>query len=606
MSLTLPSAQVTVRKGGLGVATGGPTNVHVAIGPSSKGPMKQPIAFNVSTDAAGTYGCGPMPKAAAYGTRRRAARYVAIRIPAVVETATVSTITKPTGKTVTTTGTPNWGYDVVFVFSTGGTIGTIGAFWKVSLDGGVTFTAPVALGTATSVLLTGTGVTIVLTATEVWATNDEIRFYTRPASQAISPVTTTRVGTSTCVITMTGTPEDEYEIVFRALTGGTIGTPGITYDYSLDGGETFSTPAQLGTATSVALLDGTEASGVTVNLAAGTLDTLDKAAAKTTGPAWQASDALEALDALRASSHTWRFIHLAGDTTPAKASSVGGKMTALEGLGVFTYALMSARDRIDGEVDALGMPSVAWAERLIVDYQSFASDRSSVSAGRARVTCPITGRSNRRPASWVACARLIENTIQVDPGRKLDGPLSEDVRIFDSTGRLAELNSNIRSALHSARFLTLRTYDREAGTYITRGNSMAAAGSEFNRIAMRAVMDLASEVYQAVMLQQIENNLLANPLTGAQPGVTSGESLVPGALAEADARIIDRELLTALRAVLVANGYVSAVRAQVSRTDPFLTTGILTAKVSLTPLGYVDEFKGDIFFESPRLAALIA
>ena len=62
----------------------------------------------------------------------------------------------------------------------------------------------------------------------------------------------------------------------------------------------------------------------------------------------------------------------------------------------------------------------------------------------------------------------------------------------------------------------------------------------------------------------------------------------------------------ALRDVLVANGYVSAVRAQVSRTDPFLTTGILTAKVSLTPLGYVDEFKGDIFFESPRLAALIA
>ena len=118
MALNLPNAQVTVRKGGLGVATGGPTNVHVSIGPSSKGPMKQPLAFNNPTDSAVTFGCGPMPKAAAYATRKRNARYVAIRIPAVVEAAEKSAITKPTGKTVSVTGTPTWGFDVVFVFTT--------------------------------------------------------------------------------------------------------------------------------------------------------------------------------------------------------------------------------------------------------------------------------------------------------------------------------------------------------------------------------------------------------------------------------------------------------------------------------------------------------
>lgn len=606
MSLSLPSASVTVRKAGLGVAKGGPTNVHVCIGPSSKGPLNQPIAYSRPNDAAGTFGTGPMPKAAAFATRSTSARYIVVRIPTVAVTPFVSAITKPTGKTVAVAapiGVVPWGHDVSVVITTAGAVGTAGIFYKKSLDGGVTYTAPIALGTATSITV-GTK-SITLTAAETYAVNDEIKFYTLPGSQAIKDPTVTRVGSSTSTLTLTGTPEDEYEIVVEYLFGGTVGTTGITFRYSLDGGEKWSPATQLGTATTFMLMDGTEESGVTLNLAAGTIDKGDKLTSATTGPAWQASDVQAALDTLRASSHAWRFVHVAGDATAAKVASVGGRLTALEGLGVFTYAIFSARDRTDGEVDGEGLPSVYWGERLISEYASLDADRVGVSAGRARVTCPITGRANRRPASWIAVQRLIEKTIQVDPGRKLDGALPADVRIYDSTGRLVELDSRVRDSLHGARFTTLRTFDREPGVYVTRGNSMAAEGSEFNRIARRAVMDLASEVYLAIMTIQIENHLRANPLTGAQPGQTSGETVTPGALAEVDARIIDRELVSGLTDAIVKPGYASAVRARVSRTDPFYTTGLVTAEVSVTGLAYVDKFNGGIGYENPQFAALL-
>lgn len=609
MALPLPSANVNVRTAGLGVTAGQSNNVHVCIGPASKGPLNTPLAFSRPNDAAGTFGNGPMPKAAAYATRGTSARYIAIRIPAVSVSASTSEITKPAGKTVTLANNgAQWGWDVVVQIVVGGTVGVLGITYKTSVNGGVTWSSTTPLGTGTVITVGGKDVT--LTATEVWANGDEIRFYTLPASQSIKSPTTTRAGSSTSVVTFSGTPEDEYDIVIEIMKGGTVGTTGITFRYSLDG-ETWSPVTQLGTATEYLLqelpLQGSaESSGVTVAFAAGTLDVGDKVVTKTTGPAWQASDVQAALDVLRASSHTWRFVHVAGDTTVAKVSSVAGKLTSLAGLGIFTYAVFSARDRNDGEIDANGIPSASWRERLISDYQSLSADRVAVGAGRARVTCPVTGRTNRRPSSWIAIARIIEKTIQIDPGRKLDGALPADVRIFDANGLLAEHDARIADSLHGARFLTLRTYDREPGVYVTRGNSMAAEASEFNRLAMRAVMDLASEVYRGIMLAQLENNLRANPLTGAQPGQTSGETITPGALAEVDARIIDRELLSAFTAVLIAPGYASAARARVSRTDPFLTTGELTAEVSITQLGYVDKFTGNIGFENPRFAALIS
>lgn len=289
----------------------------------------------------------------------------------------------------------------------------------------------------------------------------------------------------------------------------------------------------------------------------------------------------------------------AGDVKVATATSVAGALDTLESQAVFTYALFSARDRASGEIAADKTPSAYWRQRLIDEWLQFGSDRIAVSAGRARITCPVTARQNRRPTSWIVASRLVEKTIQVDPGRVKDGALSSDVLIYDENGHLVELDSRLSSALHAARFLTLRTYERLDGVYVTRGNLMSPSGG-LSRIALRAVLDVGSEVFHLVLLQQVENDLFANPLTGPQP--TPGAT--PGGIAEIDARIIDRELYTALEAILIKPGYVSAVQVRVSRTDPFLTTGEITAKVSMTQKGYVDKATGTIGFQNPKFSAL--
>jgi len=601
MALELPSAAVTVKKGGIGVVQSGPTNVHVCIGPSSKGPLYQPVSCTLYTDAVDTFGCGPMPKAAAYAVRSTRARYIVIRIPAVTVAGSVSAVTGPSGTTSTATGTPTWGYDFLVVFTTGGTIGTTGMVFKVSRNGGVDFDAPANLLTNTTISVGG-GITLNLTAGNVYSDNDQVVFWSKPASQYVKAADTTRVGSSTSSLAFSGTPMDEYDdIRWEVLTGGTRGTPGITYRYTLDGGNKWQGPFQLGVATSVLLMDGEESSGVTLSIGAGTLDTGDITVSATTGPAWQSSDVQTAITALRESNFTWRSMHLPVEATASKLGDVSSTVGALEAQGIFTYVVGAARDRVAGEVDAKGKPSANWRSRLIAEYVNFAGNRASIWAGRARILCPITGRSNRRPISWVTMARLVSKTVQVDPGRKKDGPLSGDVKIFNDAGLLVEHDSRVSSSLHEARFGTLRTFDRDPGVYITRGNVMASPSSaEFNRIAMRAVMDLACEIYAAVMIEQIGNDLLANPMTAA----AKGENVVPGSVAEHVAVILDDELTSALRSVLVANGYVGDVRGRVSRTDPVLITGKLTAEVSVDPLAYVDHFEGSIAFANPALAVL--
>lgn len=602
MALVLPSSSITVLNGGLGVTTAGPTNVHLVMGPSSKGDFNKPLQFNSYTDAATYFGAGQMPRAAAYAARGGRARYVCVRLPAIAEDATISAVTKPVGKTVALSGTPTWGYDVVIKFVVGGTVGVAGATYKVSLNHGITYGAVTPLGTGTTIVVDG--VTVTLTATETYSIGAEISYQTKPGSQKIGKVVTTRIGSSTSALTLSGAPIDDYELVFQVVTGGTIATAGISYRISLDGGYTYGPETALGTATSIDILDNGEPSGVTLALGAGTLDAGDVLTAMTTAPTVNVSDVQAALAKVKADHYSYRFVHVVGETTVTKAGNIASELTALEQKNIFTYGLVAARDFTDGEVGADKRPSAFYDTRLLSEFSTLATDRLSVWAGRARVLCPATGRQNRRPASWIAAARLVSRPAHHDLGRKRDGALPSDVNIYNKDGELVEVDSRVSDTLHGAKFGTLRTFDRQPGVFITRGNIMSGNASDIDRIPLRAVMDLGSEILQAVGEEQLENYVVTNPSAGVQPGQgdVPGQDAIPGAIREADARVIERELNSALENGLVAPGYVSAMRVSLDRTVDVLTSKSMAMDVELTPLGYIDSFKGRISFVNRKNA----
>ena len=604
--MSVPYASVSVVQSGVGILSTPAGNVCAVAGCTSKGPLATatvlsgggPRSLSSILALTDLYGTGRAVKAAAYQFAKVQTTFIFLRLPAtaVAATKTAVTFTGTGTSVVTLTGTPLDAYEISVVCTTGGTIGTSASI-KVSVDAGVTYGAPVALGVATTYVIAGTGLTLNFAAGTLVA-NDTATATTTAASAAILPLTTTRVAASTSVVTAAGSPEDAYEVRLEVVTGGTRGTAGIVVRYSLDGGRIFTPSIALGTDVTLLLLDGPrslESTGVTLSFAAGTLEAGDVVTFNTTAPEWQASDYAAAVEILKASSLGWSFLHGVGAVSVAGMGTVGTEMATLAAAQRFTWSMLSTRDRGTNETLA------TWAARLVALQSSFADDRIAVAAGMARITCPITGRQNRRSAAWSAVPRILAKTIETDPGRKLDGPLSSDVLLTDTNNMTVEHDAYLDSSLHDARFLTLRSWPDESGVWVTRGNMMGGDASDYKRIAYRRVMDNVSAVFQRMMTQQVENKFRRWPSTARAP-------YVAGDVYEPDALKIEREFKAALDAQVTAQGQCTAVSVRLNRTPILLVGGgyRLTAEVKITGLGYIDEFVGTAGYTDPALDALLA
>lgn len=605
--MSVPSASVTVVQSGVGIQSSPVTDVCVVAGCCSKGPLGTDTVISgggprsLSTIKALTdlYGTGPAVKAAAYQFAKVQKTFIFVRLPATAVAATKTAVTKVgTGTSVMTlSGTPTDAIELKMLVVLGGTIATGPITIKISKDAGVTYGANVSLGVGTTYVIPDTGLTINFGAGTL-VTADYITASTTAPSQSILPLTTTRVAASTCAVTAAGSPEDAYEVRFEVMTGGTIGVAGIIYRYSLDGGYTYSPLTALGTDVTALLLDNPkslESTGITLSFAAGTLEAGDLVTFLTTAPEWQGSDYAAAVEILKASSLSWSFLHGVGSTSVATQGTVGTEMTTLAAAQRFTWSMLSARDRSSNEILA------TWAARLVALQSAFADDRVAVAAGMTRLTCPVTGRQNRRSAAWVAVPRILSKTIETDPARKLDGPLSSDVLLTDTNNMTVEHDAYLDSSLHDARFLTLRSWPDEPGVYVTRGNMMGGPASDYKRIAYRRVMDNASAIFQRMMTQQVENKFRRWSSTAKSP-------YRAGDIYEPDALKIEREFKSALETGLVEQGQASAVGVTLTRTPVLLAGGgyRLLATVTITGLGYIDEFVGTVGFTDPAMDALLA
>jgi hypothetical protein len=853
----VPAATVTEVAPAAAPAPSSPPNICVFVGPSSKGPLATPTSFGAGniTGLASTFGTGTGVKGAAYVAAKTAVQFVFLRVAKTAVAASTSSLDLSgiAGTLVpTVTGTPLDNYEVIVEFTVGGTVGISGIFYRYSLNGGEDYTAATALGTATTITLTdpdadsGTGLTVNLTGAQTVIADDSFTFHTFPASASILPLVTTRADASTANVTASGAPEDAYDGRLEILTGGIIGEAGITYRYSLDGGETWTPETALGTALTLPLVDGpksTELSGVTlafepsstnddyialavelradtlahlanavahdgadtsaaqVTLAAssvpatvaaatavvnlvlaallshvvnitsvhdgpdlvawtaldalapasttaegidlaialkailnthdavalaadddglmgattsiaspttytaaahflaggvaaldaqprrlrfvidgggtpanmadsvtitgfdyagnaqtetalsltglgtidsvkawkgtglscafvaadgtaatftigyakgghnsadvtntvtaddptyGTLDAGDVVTFKTTAPQCQAADVNTALDALRASSLKWSFLHVIGDATASSAGTLGSKLATWAATTKFSFACANVRDEGTREGET------TWVTRQLAAFASFADNRIAVGAGYATVTCPINARRNRRPGMWPVVANLVNRDIHIDPAQKNLGPLSSDVTLHDADQLLVEHDARLVPALHDARFVTLRSFDDETGVFVTLGNLMGAT-NDIQLITYRRVMNLAEELYQKVMTAQLVSKFRFFKTDRANGTYRKGDVYEPDALQ------IEKQIVAALDANIVQRGYASGVRVTLNRTPVLLSLGKykLTADVKIVGLGYIVEFAGSIGFTDPQLDALL-
>lgn len=386
-------------------------------------------------------------------------------------------------------------------------------------------------------------------------------------------------GTCVPAADVTSHPIDEYEPRFLIVNGGTVGVDGITYQWSLDNGRSYSAVTALGTANSIMIPD----SGVKFTLGAGTLLAGDTWWCRTTPPKESSAQLQAALDALKATSLEWDFFVLGNVIDAAGIAIADTFLAAIWELGLHKSAFVSVRGKNIGETEN------QYRDALSIIRDAASSIFVSVCADYARTMSGVNSRQYRRPTAWVAAQRACSSKI-VDSARtsiaevKL-GPLPSDVQIRDVNGNPVEHDEWLNRTLDDMGYLTLRTFPKRKGVYITKDRVFAPTGSDFTRRTYRCCINHAADGLLPYLEERLESPIVCDAKTGY--------------ISKIEANDIEEGGKSALQTAIGEGPSCSGFTFTVSRTDNVLSTSRLRTKCRIVPLFYPDNIGVEIGFVNP-------
>ncbi len=407
----------------------------------------------------------------------------------------------------------------------------------------------------------------------------------------INPTTTTVAGIGTLVpvfatgsvtasVVASGYPLDEYNIVVNVVNGGTVGTTGLTYTYSLDGGVTTSALNSLGTATTITPTlpnSGGASSGVTFTLG-GTLATGSSWTVPTTRAAMSNADLTASLEALRVSRLPWDAVLVDGSASATTVSTVDTWLAGLESVGIFKMAYLNTRHKTSPM--PTGESEAAYATALGTLISGSSSTRVNVSADGGSGPSALTGLVTARPTSLAVATRKMSFPVGVDPAFVANGPIP-GYQIADSNGNPLWHDEAIYPGLDALRLTTLRTIAGQQGVYITNANLLSASGSDYVYDQHAAVMNAACTIAYGLLTNQ-----LSRGVGKAAPDATTGKIYI----LEKDAQAIEAVVSAAINQAL--KGQVNSASFQLSRTDDLSANSGATVngEVQIQALAYVKNF----------------
>jgi hypothetical protein len=389
-------------------------------------------------------------------------------------------------------------------------------------------------------------------------------------------------GTSVATTNAGTVPWDEYDVQFKVVTGGTIGTAGITFKYSLDNGRTWSVETALGTAVFYLIAD----ANVRFNFAAGTLVTNDLVKVRTSAPLWNQVQLSAALAALRNSIKSWSVCLVMGNCGASDVAALETAQAAMNAGGRKRTLLGHTRIPTVGESDA------TYQTALAVITSGLAAPFSGISGGSCKMQSPRSGRRYERPAIVPVAGRVAQIREGEDPSWVGRGALPPSVTIADDNGNPENHDEAKFPGLDDQRLITLRSWEGKPGVYITNARIMSAPGSDFVYVQHRRVMNLADRVVRAVLANVSSQDILVNPTTGF--------------ILEEEAAGIETLVNAALDTEVVSPRNASDCIFTLSRSDNLLSTFELKGSARIVPLAYPKSIKIDIGFYNPALRVVAA
>lgn len=426
----------------------------------------------------------------------------------------------------------------------------------------------------------GKGPLVEAAARHIELTGDPVVVVRTGQTTAGSSGSVTFVGTGTSVVTVAGgsTPNDDYEIKIKVKTGGTIGVAGIELQVSYDNGRNYQPAVALLTANTYLIPD---AGGVTVNFAAGTLVAGDTAAFRTTAPAPNATEVGTALEALKNSAQAWELALLAFPIDATIFDTVETKFAGMVSAKKYRAWVGNARMPNAGESEATYLSSLTSA------FSAKATKFGELCAGANKlISSAVSGRKYRRPVSFAVGSLEAGVDHHINIADVNLGPIP-GCSIVDDNGNPDEHNESVNPGLDDQRFTVLRTWEGRQGVYVNRPRLFSSAGSDFDIMPKRRVMNIARAATRAYLETRLNQPILVDKATGF--------------ILEEEALEIEAGGRAALAAVLSAKPKASAWSLVIARNDIILTTKTLTVTTRIVPLAYVEFIEESIAFENPAL-----
>ena len=399
----------------------------------------------------------------------------------------------------------------------------------------------------------------------------------------------TVVGTSVVTIKATSAPLFDAEVKVVIVRGGTRGTAGITYKYSLDGGRTYSTTQALGTATDM-VLSGT---GIIFALGAGTLVAGDNWSCSAIGPQPTSEGIETSLDALKNSAARWGLVHIVGNIDEDFVDVADAAMASMAGIGKPRAWVGSIiMPTLDNDLTTQTEKSYAETTASTLSADVRITKHGTICAGAVRFRSSVNGSKKRFPVAYLLGARQASVAEHVNVADVNLGPLPGGATLTDDNGNPESHDESINPGLDDLGFAVLRTWEGLTGVYVNRPLLCSPEGSDFQLMPHRLVMNLAHETLRAFFLRRLNAPIQVDATTGY--------------ILESTALEIESGATAALRAVLGAAPKASAWQVAVSRTDNLLSTRTMNVTARIVPLAYPETIELDLGFSNPALALVAA
>ncbi|MDR1128207.1 MAG: DUF2586 domain-containing protein [Treponema sp.] len=363
-----------------------------------------------------------------------------------------------------------------------------------------------------------------------------------------------------------GPPRNEYDIVVTILSDGVLNAG--TFQVTIDGapGKKLTIPED-----GEYLIPGTGIT-LTFNAAAGMFKEGDAFTFSTTAPAATNGEVLEAVDTILEAKKAIEWIAVAGISAAPLWAALA---TKAEGAAeIFQYLFFVTQARYKAGEETLDQ----WANALTGSERgTAASTRLQVIAGWIE-EADASGQLDVRGLIGTYCGKLAGLPVHQGPDAVRSGSITAATALKPDG-----INDGHIEALKNAGYVTARQIIGLNGIYVTSGQIMSEAGSDYDLVERRRVMDKACRQVRTAQLIYL-NDVVKVGGDGSPEGL---EMFVAQS---------ENPLNIMVNAGEISSGYVVIPEGQ-----NILSTKTLRTKVRIVPLGKLSYIENEIAYSNPAL-----